>query len=188
MQKDSLYQIKHTFLTNKLRHYSENVEKYELSEKTRTFMHELLTTSSENTDYLKFLCQKAFENNQNFTIAQLAYYKTISNLVAGIETIRKSYPELVENLKRDKNEVLKTTADQYGVGFLSLKPGTKFGTTDNTAILTINSYNSVNETISVSYKNFVNSILVQDATVNWIPEELAEFLITNQMNEVLNED
>lgn len=179
MQKDSLYRIKHLYLTNRLRNFGESVDKCILAEKTRTFMHELLTTDQENVDYLKFLCQKVFEENQNFTVAQMTYYKVISNLVRDIETIRKTYPELVQNLNRDKNEVLAKSAEIYGVGFLSLKPNTTFANNNSTVTVTINSYNAEADVINVTCNKSVE---------DWKPEKLAEFLITNQMHEVLNED
>lgn len=142
-------------------------------------MHELLTTHEENVEYLKYLCQKIFEENQNYTMAQLSYFKVISNLVRDIETIRKTYPELVEKINKDKKEVLEKTAETYGVGFLSLKPNTTFANDNASESITINSYNSEADVIEVTWNNSIE---------NWKPEKLAEFLITNQMNEVLNED
>ena len=179
MQKDSQYRIKHLYLTNRLRNFGESVDKCILAENTRTFMHELLTTYEENVEYLKYLCQKIFEESQNYTIAQLTYFKVISNLVRDIETIRKTYPELVEKINKDKKEVLNKTAEQYGVGFLSLKPNTTFANSNSTVTVTINSYNAEADVINVTCNKSVE---------DWKPEKLAEFLITNQMNEVLNED
>lgn len=179
MQKDSQYQLRHRLLSNRLRQFGENERRLTLCAKARTLIHEFMKFSLEDLEILEEIAKKPFSSgNGSYTMPQLNYYSMISSLVVSAKYLRIESPAFVDSLSANVEKHLNEMRNTYGVGFLSLATGTKFTNDDSSVTVTINSYNNDADVINVTWNN---------STENWKPEKLAEFLIVNRMNEVLNE-
>lgn len=179
MQKDSQYSLRHRLLSNRLRQFGENAHRLTVCAKARTLIHKFMKFSLEDLEILEEVAKKPFNSDGNYTMPQLNYYSMINSLVVSAKYLHIESPAFVESLSANVEKHLNEIRNTYGVGFLSLATGTKFTNDDSSVTVTINSYNNDADVINVTWNN---------STENWKPEKLAEFLIVNRMNEVLNED